>query len=253
MSCSATPTASPSPTAGCSPSTMPASPSATKTTGVTAANDSASLRWPPTSSSAASCVTCCRAAFTASVITVCLPHPPARSASRAPAIFWQSRRHPRMTRRRSRTMCGRPVPVAVGGWLSSKPSPAGASLGHRRARHAQPRRSLRDPARTGLHPRHSGHAAATSQCRGHGRQPCSNAHRRPSLQPAEPANRAPIPEQSRLPEMSRPPPGRFLHQPKSPIPIDRGLPTAVSFLQDFRTPSAPETLKGWRQSGFGRL
>jgi hypothetical protein len=43
--------------------------------------------------------------------------------------------------------------------------------------------------------------------------------------------------------MPRGSPRRFLHQPKSQIPIDRCLPAAGSFLQDFRTPSAPETLQ----------
>jgi alcohol dehydrogenase class IV len=50
--------------------------------------------------------------------------------------------------------------------------------------------------------------------------------------------------------MPRRSPRRFLHQPKSQMPIDRGLPAAGSFLQDFRTPAAPETLQDSRQAAL---
>jgi hypothetical protein len=52
--------------------------------------------------------------------------------------------------------------------------------------------------------------------------------------------------------MDRPQPSmrRVLHQPRSQISIDRGLHAAGSFLQDFRTPSVPETLKDCCRSAF---
>jgi hypothetical protein len=52
--------------------------------------------------------------------------------------------------------------------------------------------------------------------------------------------------------MPRRPPRRFPHQPKIQIPIDRSLPTAGSFLQEFRTPTAPETLQAFCRSALQR-
>jgi hypothetical protein len=42
------------------------------------------------------------------------------------------------------------------------------------------------------------------------------------------------------------------HRPKFKLPIERCLLTAGSFIHDFRTPSAPETLQVFRQPASGR-
>jgi len=83
------------------------------------------------------------------------------------ANFWPSRRLPPMRRHcKSRAILAHPVPVAAGRWLSSKTSPAGVSRGRRLVHHAQPKRCLRDPARTKPRQRRSDPAAAISRCRG---------------------------------------------------------------------------------------
>jgi hypothetical protein len=127
--------------------------------------------------------------------------------------------------------------------LSSKSSRDGASPGGRLARHTQPRRFLRDPARTERRPRRGDLVAAIRRWRARACRRRSNDRCPPSFRIDKLANHAPKPKQSGSPEMSRHPTHRFPHQLKTQIPIDRTPHTAGSFLQDFRTPSAPETLK----------
>jgi len=68
---------------------------------------------PPTSSTAASCSTSCRAGSTASGITACSPVPPTRPASLAPASCWAWPRHQDPSPR-SRSTPVRHAPAAAG-------------------------------------------------------------------------------------------------------------------------------------------
>jgi hypothetical protein len=110
----ATPTGSRSRTAASSPSTstehhLPLQGLPPRRRGPAAGHDP--LR--PTSSSAASCSTSCRAASTASGITVCWPAPLARPVSRSPANSWMSPRRLMPTHQSNRSTTARHAAAAA--------------------------------------------------------------------------------------------------------------------------------------------
>lgn len=86
---------------------------------------------PPTSSSAASCSTSCRAGSTVSDTMACSRCPRARPASISPASCSPSRRRPMRTYRKNRPTHVSHARAAAATWSSSRPSSAGLSHGRR--------------------------------------------------------------------------------------------------------------------------
>jgi hypothetical protein len=110
-----------------------------------------------------------------------------------------------------------------------------------------------DPARTARtkpHWRRSNHASANRPCYARHRKLRSDALLRLSVQHTKLARLPQMPQPSYFPHSSRPP----QNQPRDPlkikIPIDRRSLPAGSFLEDFRTLPASETLHGSGLAAF---
>ena len=90
----------------------------------------------------------------------------------------------------------------------------------------------------------SNRAAASSPSRARRRQLRSDAVNRAELQRAKRGRHRPISQQACRPDLPRRQSNRSSHQPTTQFPIDRRLPIAGSFFQDFRTPRGVRNSSG---------